>query len=123
MGGYRARPWVLPGEMTTPAATSFTIQDGLADWSIKRLITEGVTIIVECQDCPYQVAWSPAFMKARFSLPPHQTLAGIAGRARCSQCGSQRVRLWRAAQTRPRGQPARSWRYVQRIPTQAELRR
>lgn len=79
------------------ADTHFSIPDGMGDWTIRRLVKEGVTLIVECMDCPYQAAWTTADIESRFSQTPHRTLKAIAMRAKCTRCRRQHVRFWCAA--------------------------
>jgi len=83
--------------MKRPSLPSFTVSDGMGDWTLEQTAEEGVTLIVECLDCPYQVVWKPGTLRRRFDGVMNATLTDVAARAQCSQCKSRRVRLWRAA--------------------------
>jgi hypothetical protein len=95
MGEDIARARMPPRTMTKPP--SFTVSDGMGDWTVEHTIAEAVTLIVECLDCPYQIVWRPETLRRLFGGVMSATLADVAGRAKCSQCGSRHVRLWRAA--------------------------
>ena len=83
--------------MKRPTPPFFTVSDGLGDWTVQRTVDEGVTLIVECLDCPYQVVWIPPVLRRMFASLMSATLTDIAARAQCSQCKSRHVRFWRAA--------------------------
>jgi hypothetical protein len=95
MGEDSARPRMPSREMTKPP--SISVSDGMGDRTLERTLDEGVMLIVECMDCPYQIVWRPEKLRRLFGGVLTATLADVAVRARCSQCRSQHVRLWRAA--------------------------
>ena len=83
--------------MKRPSTLSFAVSDGMGDWTLERTVEEGVTLIVECLDCPYQIVWTPGSLRRRFEGVMTATLTEVAARAACSQCKSRHVRVWRAA--------------------------
>ncbi|QUD90582.1 hypothetical protein [Phenylobacterium montanum] len=76
---------------------SFDIRDGLADWPLGRLVDENATLIIECQNCPYQTVWTPQEIIDRFPNAPERRLSEVVERMTCSRCRSPKVRVWRAA--------------------------
>ncbi len=72
----------------------YQIADDIAGWPLWVLIDHGVTVMIECDSCHHQTAWSPEHMDRAFRSHRGKSLWWLAARLRCLNCRSQYVRLW-----------------------------
>jgi hypothetical protein len=81
--------------MPEPNRPPWRIADALSGFPIGDLIDTGVTVIIACESCRHEAAWSPGDLARRFDKAREATLNRIGPRLRCGKCRSEWVRLSR----------------------------
>ena len=70
------------------------IEDGLGARTIRELLDQAVTLIIECDGCSHRASWGPKDLARRFGRKPARSVAALAPRLRCSKCRSEWIKVY-----------------------------